>query len=384
MKKRIISVIFVVIATVMIGVGIIAPLMPVYAQQMGATGMWLGIIFAAFATTRMIFTPLFGRFSDRFGRKWFLMAGLVAFTLLSLGYVASTTVYQLTVLRLFHGLTSALVVPIAFAYIGDITPPGEEGKYMSLVNLPIFVGMGIGPFLGGRIADAFGIRSAFLVLFALGAIASLLVLFLLPDFRARRSEHAGEPATFRAMLSNNLVKALITIRAGGAVRRAIVMAFLPAFADYIGLTKTHVGTMISVFIVSAAVVQYPAGALADRFEKIRIVVIGEILATVCFAFFPLIKTFPQLLAVGVVAGVAGGLAMPAVLAINTEIGRDYGMASMMGLHDAAMGLGMLFGALTAGAVMDVVGIRAIFYYGVGVGVVGVALFAFLARRQPAE
>jgi MFS family permease len=94
MTTRIIVTTFVVIATMMVGIGIIAPLMPVYAEQLGANGMWLGIIFAAFAATRMVCTPIVGRISDQYGRKWFLLGGLVAFTLLSLGYLSSTTVYR--------------------------------------------------------------------------------------------------------------------------------------------------------------------------------------------------------------------------------------------------------------------------------------------------
>jgi MFS family permease len=159
------------------------------------------------------------------------------------------------------------------------------------------------------------------------------------------------------------------------------MAFLPVFAELLGLTKTHMGAMISVYIIAAALMQYPAGVLADKYSRIRIVVVGEILATVCFAFFPIVENFPQLLAVGSAAGIAGGLAMPSVLAINTEVGRDYGMALMMGLCDAAMGFGMLFGALTAGAVMELIGIRAVFYYGVFMGGVAIVAFALLARRH---
>jgi MFS family permease len=374
-------VIFIAIATTMIGVGIIAPLMPVYAQQMGASGVWLGIIFASFATTRMIFTPVFGRVSDRFGRKWFLFGGLCAYTALSFGYIAATNVYHLAVLRLAHGLSSALVVPIAFAYIGDLTASGEEGRQMSFANLSIFVGMGVGPYMGGRLADAFGIRSTFWSLFLLGLAASALVLVFLPDMRPSRRSDETAPPTFRDMVSNNMIKGLLTIRAGSAVRRAIIMAFLPVFADYIHLTKTHMGLMISAFIVTAAVVQYPSGILADRFDRIRIVLLGEILATLTFALFPFVTGFPQLLVVGLAAGVAGGLSMPSILAINVQVGRDYGMASMMGLYDAAMGFGMLFGALTSGVVMDLAGVQAVFYYGVALGLVGIGVFIMFSRRR---
>jgi multidrug resistance protein len=381
MKSRIISVTFVVIATTMIGVGIIAPLMPLYAQQLGATGLQLGIVFAAFAATRMIFTPLFGRISDRYGRKPFLLTGLVVFTFLSLGYIWSRTVLDLTVVRLLHGASSALVIPIAFAYVGDLTPENEEGKYMGLLNIAIFIGMGIGPFAGGKLADLYSIRAAFWALFGFGAIASLLVLILMPDVRIKQHDKHVKPPTLRRIMADPLVGGLFTIRAGSAVRRAIVMAFLPAFADYVGLTKTDMGSMISIFIVAAALMQYPAGLLADRFNKTKIVLVGELLATASFALFPLIRTFPHLMAVGFIAGIAGGLAMPSILAITTEVGRDYGMASMMGLFDAAMGFGMLFGALTAGAVMDIAGVRTVFYYGVAIGFVAIFVFAILARKQ---
>jgi len=381
MTTRVFITIFIVIATMMVGIGIIAPLMPVYAEEMGATGVWLGIIFAAFATTRMICTPLFGRISDRFGRKWFLLGGLCAFTFLSMGYFFSDTVYELTLMRMVHGMSSALVVPIAFAYIGDITPKSEEGRYMSVINLSTFVGMGIGPYLGGRLSDAYGIRSAFWAMFALGLIASILVLFLLPDLRRRKTGEIFSPPPLREILSNNMVKGLLIIRAGSAVRRAIIMAFLPIFAAYIGLSKTHMGTMISVFVITAAVVQYPSGILADRRNKFVIVMFGELAAICCFAFFPLVHSFPQLLLVGVTAGLAGGCAMPSILALNAEIGREYGMASMMGFVDAAMGFGMLFGSLTSGLVMDAVGIKGVFYYGIIIGLIGLSVFAVVTKEQ---
>jgi DHA1 family multidrug resistance protein-like MFS transporter len=375
MTTKIFLTVFIVIATMMVGIGIIAPLMPVYAEQLGANGLWLGIIFAAFATTRMVFTPLFGRVSDhaKRGRKWFLLGGLCAFTLLSLGYFLSSSVYELTFMRMLHGMSSALVVPIAFAYIGDITPQHEEGKYMSIINLSTFVGMGIGPYLGGKLADAYGIRSAFWAMFGLGVLSAALVLFLLPDMRRDKTIAALRPPPFREMLSNDLVKGLVAVRAGSAVRRV--------FAAFIGLSKTHMGTIISVFVVTAAIVQYPAGMLADRYNKYGIVFIGEIVAILSFAFFPIVRSFEQLMMVGVVAGLAGGMAMPSMLAINAEIGREYGMASMMGLVDAAMGFGMLFGSLTSGVVMDAAGVEAVFYYGICAGIAGLVAFTFFVRRQ---
>lgn len=85
--------------------------------------------------------------------------------------------------------------------------------------------------------------------------------------------------------------------------------------------------------------------------------------------------------VGIAAGPASGFSMLSVLAVNAEVGREYGMASMMGLFDAAMGFGMLFGALTSGLVMDVTGVRTVFYYGISVGALGIGFFALVIKRQ---
>jgi predicted MFS family arabinose efflux permease len=75
------------------------------------------------------------------------------------------------------------------------------------------------------------------------------------------------------------------------------------------------------------------------------------------------------------------LLAPSILAINTEIGREYGMASMMGLFDAATGFGMLFGSLTAGLVMDAAGVKAVFYYGICAGIAGLILLALFVKKR---
>ena len=75
-SKQIFRVLFASVFAVMLGLGIVAPLMPLYAESLGATGLWLGLIFSGFSLTRAVFTPVMGRFSDRLGRKPFITAGL--------------------------------------------------------------------------------------------------------------------------------------------------------------------------------------------------------------------------------------------------------------------------------------------------------------------
>ena len=129
MIKKVFPILALSIFSSMLGVGIIAPLLPLYAENMGATGLWIGIMFAAFSVSRTLIMPIAGRLSDRRGRKLFLSIGLFTYALISLGYIWAGSVSQLTLVRLIQGIAAGMIIPIAQAYVGDISPVGEEGKW---------------------------------------------------------------------------------------------------------------------------------------------------------------------------------------------------------------------------------------------------------------
>jgi DHA1 family multidrug resistance protein-like MFS transporter len=97
--KRIYNVLFISVFATMLGLGIVSPLLPIYAENLGATGIWLGIIFSAFALSRSVFMPIIGRISDRRGRKWIILIGMLAYAVLSLAYIIVESVYSLTAVR---------------------------------------------------------------------------------------------------------------------------------------------------------------------------------------------------------------------------------------------------------------------------------------------
>ena len=154
MIQRIFNVLFVAVFAVMLGLGIVAPLMPLYAESLGATGIWLGMIFSGFSLTRALFTPVMGKLSDRWGRKSFISIGLFLYAAISLLYTVAGSVFSLTAVRLIHGVASAMVIPIAMAYVGETTASEEAGKVMGTFSMALFLGMGSGPFFGGLLNDS--------------------------------------------------------------------------------------------------------------------------------------------------------------------------------------------------------------------------------------
>ncbi|RLI01066.1 MFS transporter, partial [Candidatus Bathyarchaeota archaeon] len=126
----------------MLGLGFIAPLLPIYATSLGASGFEIGVIFAAFAVVRAATMIPFGSLSDIFGRKFFIVLGMGVYVLASITYVLSKTVLQLIFCRILHGIASALVVPAAMAYVADVSPEDRRGEAMGLFNTALFAGIG--------------------------------------------------------------------------------------------------------------------------------------------------------------------------------------------------------------------------------------------------
>ncbi len=378
MNNRITATLFVSVFATTLGLGIIAPLLPGYAQDMGATGFWIGVIFSSFALARAIFMPIVGKKSDIHGRKRFIWVGLLFYSILSLGYVFSTTVLGLTWVRFFHGVASAMVLPVAMAYVGDLAPKGEEGKYLGRFHASLFIGMGTGPFLGGVINDSFGYAWAFYTLGALSVFALILVLFLLPANEERRTK--VEDIRFGRILRINMVQALIVYRMVTSLGRSSIMAFLPLLAAIdLGLTPTEIGLILSMSIVLMGVLQAPFGALADRYSRVNLVILGSLIAAFPLAIMPLSANFAQLLLLNVLMGVGGAISIPAATAITAEIGRSEGMGSVMGVFDTAMSTGMFSGPLIGGIIFDLFGIDYIFYFGAFITLLGIAFFYFLSR-----
>ncbi|MFW6122140.1 MAG: MFS transporter, partial [Petrotogales bacterium] len=114
--------------------------------------------------------PIVGSLSDRQGRKRLLEIGLSIYAAVGFTYTLATSVEHLFLIRLFYGAGSAMIVPIVMAYIGDLAPAKQEGKYMGMLNIALFAGIGAGPMLGGVFRDTIGINSTFYAMSALKRI----------------------------------------------------------------------------------------------------------------------------------------------------------------------------------------------------------------------
>jgi MFS family permease len=165
----------------MMGLGIISPIIPNYASDLGASGVYIGLIYSSFSLSRAILQTPVGRLADSYSKKKIIIVGLVAYAVISFLYTLVTSPETLIVVRLLHGVGSSMMMPVAMAYAINLTPKGEEGKYMGYLNTALFTGYGAGPFIGGYIFESYSLIRVFQTMLFLVIISLVLTVLFVPD-----------------------------------------------------------------------------------------------------------------------------------------------------------------------------------------------------------
>lgn len=376
MERQTLLTILLSVFIALLGVGIIVPIMPVFAANLGAGGFALGMIIAAFSISRGILQPMVGSMSDRWGRKGFLITGLFVYGLVGLLIPQATAVSHLIVIRMFHGVGSAMIVPIALAYISFLAPPGHEGRYMGYLNIAIFTGIGCGPIIGGLFSDLWGFSSVFYVMALLSFLAFAMVIRYLPVQKPTENPH-------QLSLGSNLVRmfrrkrtlGILIARFATMIIMVPTMAFLPLLmSGWDGVTGLQIGLVIAGRTLVNASLQVPFGKVADRYNKVYLLATGCICMSAAILTIPLINTFHRMLLLYILLGAGEAITWPVLGAYASEEGREhYGHGTMMGVFSLAMSGGVFTGALLAGFSMDTWGIKYSFYLTAAMVLVGTVI-----------
>ena len=364
MNKQILITLLLSVFIALLGIGIIIPVMPVFAAELGAGGFSLGMIIAAFSISRGVLQPVVGSLSDHWGRKGFLVAGLFIYGLVGLLIPQAGSVINLIAIRGFHGVGSAMIVPIAMAYMSYLAPAGHEGRYMSYLNIAIFGGIGCGPMIGGLFSDLFGFASVFYVMAGLSFFAFVLVIINMPsEISVNSSNGFSLFRNISLMLKNRRTLGILTARFSTMIIMVPSMAFLPLLmTQRMSVSGLQIGFVIACRTLVNAVLQVPAGRYADTHNKLLLLVVGCICLSGSIVIIPFVESFAMMLVLYAIIGLGESIIWPVLGAYASIEGKEYyGHGTMMGVFSLAMSAGVFTGAMLAGFSMDSWGINWAFF-----------------------
>jgi MFS family permease len=368
------------VGVVMTGLGIIWPIVPVYAVQLGAGGLQVGIIIASFNLARTLCNPLAGRLSDRWGRKPFIVAGLLLYALVSVFYVMATRVEALILVRFLHGFTSVLVGPVAMALAADIAPAHRLGRYMGTLNMAVMLGLGTGPVLGGIIRDLFGMAAAFYTMGGLALFTFMGVAAFLPGSdRSTQSAKSKAIFPFKKLIAHRVVQGIFLLRFFVAAGQGSVYTFLPLLALKMQLSSSQVGIILGLNIFLIALLQRVCGDLADRVNPVHMIITGTFISGLAVAGMPFVNGFGLILGLNILMGIGNGIAAPAGFVITGQLGKKMGMGSIMGVTDTGWSLGMIVSPILSGIIMDTLGLPSIFITGGFLIITGTVLISLFLK-----
>ena len=389
MKSSVFTSLFIATVVVMLGIGVIAPILPLYAHGMGASGFEIGAIFSGFALSRLFLAPVVGSFADHHRKKRILISGLLLFIVISLAYVTVDSPLLLLAIRLAQGGASVLVTPVAQSYVGDITPVGQEGRIGNLYFMSMFIGMAGGPYLGGWLCDHHGMTAPFYAMSALSLLALLLILFLVPDapVSTPKSGRARSGKRLSPIFHDRPMWGVMTYFATRGFYRWGFNAFFPMLAVKAnGASVTAVGIVLSSYMLAGSLAQYPCGMLVDRFPRHRIAFVfwGGVLAALSMCAIAFCRSMAMFFILSLAMGLLSSVSRAACVAIQTERGRIHGMGAAAGAFTSSMSLGQVTGPLVLGLVVDWSAIPPAFVVAGLVGLVGALAAAYLLRQSTDE
>jgi MFS family permease len=356
-KRSALWVLFFVGFATQLGYGIITPALPLYAQLLGATGFWIGIIFSSFSLSRTLFLPVFGRLSDLHGRRLLLLIGLSGYAIFSALYVVADSVQTLALVRFLQGITAALVFPVAVAYVADMAETGEEGQLLGGFNSAAFLGMSFGPLVSGVLMDYVGFSSAFLALALILAVTAVVCLRCLPDYRVKPLHPTSPVSAFR----HPSLRIPIFFYLVYSVAYVTFLLYLPVITRTVGqFSGTEVGILIFIGTVVMASAQKLSGRVADSSNKYHLLAIGISVIAGALVLISFAGTFGEFLIGVMILGAGLGLSLTTVSALVAIAGRETGQGTAAGVVNMAQGISFVIVPVLFGIVMDHAGVPAVF------------------------
>ncbi|WP_456418938.1 MFS transporter [Methanocaldococcus infernus] len=345
-------VIWIVTFTTMLGIGLIAPILSFYAKTLGANNFQVAFIFSIFMIARTITQIPAGHLSDIYGKKLFLTLGTFFYGLTTFFYNFVSNIFELLIVRFFTGVFSAFVTPIAGSYISAIAPKEKMGQYMGFFNSSISMGFGVGPIIGGFLAEHFSIKAPFYFCGFLGILASILSYFKLRDIKFKNKSRG---INLKFYLKNKKFLIPFIFNTVILMGNSSVIVFLTIYAYRFGIGLDGSGFLIAFTNIISALLQKKLGSLYDKYG-LNIIIVGLLLVSLGFFYLSLADNFYKIMLSLILQAIGSSLISTSLMSYVANLIPIERRGEGLGLFTTSLNFGFMFGSLFFGAIANVIGI----------------------------
>ncbi len=351
-KRGQLGIIFLTILIDMIGFGIVIPVLPIYAESFGATAWQNGLLVASFSFAQFLAAPLWGRLSDRIGRRPVLLVSVLATAVGFLLMGLADSLVLLFVARILAGVAGGNI-GTAQAYVADISTREERAKAMGLLGAAFGLGFVFGPAIGGVVSAFFGLHAPFLLAAVMALGNAGLIALLLPESLPVERRGGGERESVFEVFrhADGRVYALATatyfcLIAGFSMMTTIYALFL---LHRFGLDALHTGGMLAMVGLIGAFIQGGLiGRLVRRFGEARLATAGALVLTAGLFALPLVVGLGTLVLASAVVAIGNSLLMPTLSGIASRSVSEDWQGRALGLLQSAGSLARWIGPALAG------------------------------------
>lgn len=363
------------------GFNFVLPFLPLYVRELhGAKGstFWSGVVFSAPALTMMLASPIWGIVADRWGRKKMLiratLAGAISLSLMGM----ARNVFQLGLLRAMQGALTGYQAA-SNALVAATVPREMVGGSLGLLRTGTWIGVAVGPLLGGVVGEFFGIRTSFFVTGSLLAISTFLVIiFVNETFVSKTGPKRGMFSTYYHLIRIPALFHLYTLSFLDSLARS---ALLPVFPLYIrilmkdGYTKRGdrgvalmTGVLLGFRAFAGSVSSHHVGKLGDKIGHGRVVFYAALFLTLLYFPQPFLTDEWELIILHIAIGFAAVGLVPGVAALFAHEAPEGDQGATFGLEASVDAFARTIGPLFGAYIATRLGLRSVF---------GVAAFLYL-------
>jgi DHA1 family multidrug resistance protein-like MFS transporter len=371
----------VMVFAVFTGFAFVLPFLPLYVRQLGVeeaekAALWAGVLIGVSPLIAGFLAPVWGRLADRYGHKGIAVKALVAYVAL-LGLCAAVTrVEQLLALRIGLGLFGGLG-PLGLAMAAAQAPRADTGKAIGLVQAAQILSAAIGPFAGGVLADAIGMRRTFLVAAGVCALALVFVLVFYvetdePARKTKKKEGGGFAAVMAVPGLLTLLAILFTVNFIGRSFTPILPMHMQDLGVQAPRLASATGILISVYSIAAAASATLLGRASRSRSPRHLLLLTLLGGAPIVAGMALVPSYRGFLALAILAGLVGGGTLTLCYTIGGLMVPDHIRTTAFGFFSGAALFGGAISPSIAGLIAQA-NFRGIYLVGAGLYCVAAAL-----------